>query len=301
MQDEILSWFLQGGSISIPKRLFGLMDALSLDLNDIGAIAYLLNIENQIEEQDFLGYQAAMQLEAKKIIDWDAGNRIFSFQPLFAQINEMSNKDSTSRKNNEINCYSNLLKVIEQKDGHFLSEIDKKALMNVMQKYRWSIELIYETYHTYCQEHRRQYSNYEIFARMAAHAGVQTVNDFKNYHKNLNWDIHKVKEVLTQLGKFNAPTVAQKEYYIKWQKQWGFTHEVILMAADETINADNPSIGYLDKVLESWYKQGLKEASEILKFKKERSSQRIKMRTQRSIKNKSFENAEKRNFDWLEE
>ena len=59
-----------------------------------------------------------------------------------------------------------------------------------------------------------------------------------------------VREVLKKLGKNYAPSEAQFNLYLKWIRDWHFTHDAILEALELTAKGD-PSMGYLDGILNS--------------------------------------------------
>ena len=41
-KQNVTAWFFEGGSISIPNRMLGMMEQLHLSFDDIGKIIYLL-------------------------------------------------------------------------------------------------------------------------------------------------------------------------------------------------------------------------------------------------------------------
>ena len=62
------------------------------------------------------------------------------------------------------------------------------------------------------------------------------------------------REVLRKLGKSYAPSEAQVRMYLKWIRDWHFTHEAVLEAVKLTAKGD-PSMGYLDGILDSLRKE----------------------------------------------
>ena len=57
--------------------------------------------------------------------------------------------------------------------------------------------------------------------------------------------------------------------YLKWVNTWKFTHEMVLLAADDTINADNPSFGYMDTMLSNWRDLGLDSPEKLTDHKQQ--------------------------------
>ena len=70
-KQNITAWFFEGGSISIPARLLGLMEPLGLTFEDMGKMMYLLYCgTGQIKNSDRYAVEAARSLHAKGLIHW---------------------------------------------------------------------------------------------------------------------------------------------------------------------------------------------------------------------------------------
>ncbi len=301
-----MSWILQGGTVGIPKRLFGMMESLGLSLEDMGALSYLLYLEGSVQSHDVVGQQAVRQLAHKNIVEWHPEDGSFTFVPLIRQIfGILSFKtENNGRQQSMPQRVAEIIKRFEKEDGRFLSEREKNSLTRVMQQYAWSTELIVLMYRFYLNHRLQKRYDFQFFAKMAYDAGVETESDFPAYAEKFDYTNQKVKEILKRLGKFNNPSEAQKAYYEKWQHAWSFSHEVILFAADQTVNADNPSIGYLDKILEDWHRAGAhstKEVSRLLEERKKSNSVQKPDFKRRSIKNRTFASGQSRNLNQLEE
>lgn len=66
-----------------------------------------------------------------------------------------------------------------------------------------------------------------------------------------------IARVLKQLGMSDRePTKDEEELFAKWTGDWGFTLEAILTACSHTTAAREPSMKYLDRILERLYSQG---------------------------------------------
>lgn len=105
-------------------------------------------------------------------------------------------------------------------------------------------------------------------------ASVKDITQLENYLKTLDYENNKVREILRRLGKYHNPTISQEEMYYKWSKDWQFSHEMIILASDKTINADNPSFGYVDAILNEWYNNNLKSKNEVEAFYKEMAAKK---------------------------
>lgn len=73
----------------------------------------------------------------------------------------------------------------------------------------------------------------------------------------------------TMAGLSNSrPTQAQTKYMLTWNKQWGFSVEMIFSAYEEmTEHCQKMSFPYMNKILESWYNAGIKTLSDVEKSK----------------------------------
>lgn len=87
-----------------------------------------------------------------------------------------------------------------------------------------------------------------------------------------------IVRVLKQLGiTRREPTQDEGDLYGKWTGEWGFTVDAILTACSHTTAAREPSMKYLDKVLERLYSQGSTTSRKITEDKtiSERSTKNI--------------------------
>lgn len=262
-KQNITAWFLEGGSVAIPKHLLGLMEPLGLNFEDLGKMVYLLYCgTDQVKRNDHYAQEAARTLHAKGLIHWFTDTETVDFSPMFDKISvslgETPQYLAENRENftsTELN-YAQVLKNIEQKLGYFLTLQEKQMIQEVVQRYNWSYELVQELFMLHYKEHKSE-SNFRWFCQMAYGAQVQDKASLKAFADNLDTITYKTKEVLRRLGKRNNPSEPQKELYLKWSAQWKFTHEMILQAVEETTGADNPSFNYLDSILKSWMEAGI--------------------------------------------
>ena len=262
-KQNITAWFFEGGSISIPSRLLGLMEPLGLTFEDLGKIMYLLYCgTTQIKNNDRYAVEAARTLHSKGLIHWFTDTETVDFSPMFDKISVSLGEqpgymaeDTESYSTSELN-YAQLVKKLEQTLAVFLTMRDKQNIQEAVQRYNWSYDLVYDIYVKYYRDHRKEYE-FGFFCRMAYGAQVRDKKSFQAFVDGLNSTVYKTTEVLRKLGKKNSPSEPQKEMYLKWSASWKFTHEMILLAVDETTSADNPSFNYLDAVLKEWAEKGI--------------------------------------------
>ena len=71
----------------------------------------------------------------------------------------------------------------------------------------------------------------------------------------------------------SRPTQAQTKYIITWNREWGFSPEMIFLAYEQMAeHCQKMSFPYMNKVLESWHTNGIKTSSDVEKANKPVSS-----------------------------
>ena len=164
-KQNVTAWFFEGGSISIPNRMLGMMEQLHLSFDDIGKIIYLLYCgADQIKRSDKYAVEAARTLHEKGLIHWFTDTETVDFSPMFDKmsasllgneplyVTEEAAKYTTSQLN-----YAQLIKKLEQTLGLFLTMRDKQNIQEAVQRYNWSYDLVYEIFVKHYLDHRKEY------------------------------------------------------------------------------------------------------------------------------------------------
>ena len=77
-----------------------------------------------------------------------------------------------------------------------------------------------------------------------------------------------IVRVLKQLGiSGREPSKDEEDLFYKWTHEWGFTLEAILTACSHTTSAREPSMKYLDRIVERLYEQGSTTSRRIIEKK----------------------------------
>lgn len=297
-KQNLSAWFFEGGAVTIPKNLLGLMEPLGLTFEDLGRMVYLLYCgTDQIMNDDHYAVEAAKALHSKGIVNWQVDRQSVDFSPMFDKISQNLGDQpvyvaQSGYTTEELN-YADWRKRFEQEHGRFLSLKEQSTIQEAAQRYNWSYELTFTVFDFYLKNYRRHSYDFAFFCQMAFGAKVTDLASFEQFTKRLELTTTKVIEVLKRLGKYNNPTEAQKEMYLKWQNSWKFSHEVILMAADSTINAANPSFGYMDTILQEWQELGLATPEKVREYKAEQQKEKQQRKQPPRVNNKK---APKENF-----
>lgn len=285
-KNNLASWFFEGGAISIPKRLIGLSETIGLDHKDLGQITYLLYCDNKISKDDKFSMNAVRALKRRGFVNLDESGDFFqiNFDPLFEIIEEkLGLNDSEAKENKEItptadDNYSETLKKIESELAIFLTVREKMELQEVVQQYLWNYDLVGEMFINYHKNFKRQYP-FKFYCKMAYGNNVADVSSLKDFQENINYLDYKIVEVKKRLGHRRNYSEVEKETYLKWINLWKFSHEMVLLAVEQTLSAKDPTFKYLDKILENWHKDSIKTREDFLRKEKEFEKTKVKTQT----------------------
>lgn len=292
-KNTLASWFFEGGAVSIPKRLIGLSEMIGLDHKDLGQITYILYCDSKISKDDKFSMNAVRGLKRRNLIALDEAGDFYqvNFDPLFDLIekklglNEAPAKESKEVSVVSESSYSDMVKRVESELAVFLTVREKMELQEVVQQYLWDYELVGEMFINYYKNFKRQYP-FKFYCKMAYGNNVADVSSLKDFQENLNYLDYKIVEVKKRLGHRKNYSEVEKETYLKWINLWKFSHEMILLAVDQTLSAKDPTFKYLDKILENWHKDSIKTRDAFLR--KENEFERSKADLQKPLK-KEFE------------
>lgn len=286
MDTKFLNWFLAGGSVAVPKRFLAYMAPLELSFEELGEIVYLFSLEGRVAQSDVYGKTAASDLVKKRLITYNVDSGEVNFTPLFDKMlgQTTAEQESSAQGNpvrqNEVDTLVAVVKRYEKEKGIILSAKARNDLSEIILRYGWDGNLVYTIY-DYYERHQRQHYNFLSFAQMAHNAGVNDIPSFKSFAQSLDYEITKVREVLRLLGKRNMPTEPQRKLYAKWTQEWEFSHELVLMAIDDTTGADNPSMNYLDAILEQWRRMGISRRDQVEAYRAQQKNARTQHRAAR--------------------
>lgn len=290
-KQNLTAWFFEGGAVSVPSRLLGLMEPLGLTFEDLGKILYLLYCgPDQIKNHDRYAVEAARTLHGKGLIHWFTDTETVDFSPMFDKISANLGEtpqyvvgEDSNFTASELN-YAQLVKKLEKTLGNYLNLRDKQNIQEVVQRYAWSYDLVYEIYALYYRQHRKAY-DFNFFCQMAYGAQVRDKESFQRFAEKLNTTTYKTTEVLRKLGQQGYPTEPQKEMYFKWTAQWKFSHAMVMEAVEETTSARNPSFKYMDAVLKEWQERGITTPEALEESKRQQEKEKVGRKTVRRSKN----------------
>lgn len=169
----------------------------------------------------------------------------------------------------DIRCFeqrentAQLLFIAEQYLGRTLKAADIRSLFFFSDKLHFTDDLI-DYLLQYCVDRgKRDFRFIETVAVAWAQAGITTPEEAMQHVNSYNKDIYLIMKAL---GKSSAPTQPEVEYIARWEKDYGFTPDIILEACRRTVLAtDKHRFEYAESILSSWKKAGVRRREDIEK------------------------------------
>lgn len=192
-----------------------------------------------------------------------------------------------------------LIFVAEQYYSRPLTSTEQSNLLYFYDTLHFSVDLI-EYLIEYCASKGTNGPHYmEKVAQEWYRAGITTVAQAK---ENTNLYNKNYFTIFNSLGiKGRNPAPAEIEYMNRWLNDFGFSIEIILEACCRTIRQTHqPNFQYTNKILEQWYKSGVRQLSDIRKLDVQHSEKKkrdVKPSPGPSSSNR-FNNFPQRQYDW---
>lgn len=115
-------------------------------------------------------------------------------------------------------------------------------------------------------------------------------NDVRNYNYNI------IKESLGA-NSLN-PTLPEKKTIDIWFDKWNFSIDMILEACNRSTNTINPSINYINGILNSWHEKGLKTLEDLKKDVKNKNNDKSDLKVPKKNYSTKFHNFENTSLNY---
>ncbi|MCL2360312.1 MAG: DnaD domain protein [Defluviitaleaceae bacterium] len=264
-----------------------------------------------VDMEKAIGFAIEQAVLEAGLLDSDLAKTVVLPSP---NSNSFRPKDRPKYSTEELSIYhgeSNEIKRLFSKGEEALGKLlDYNEMNLIFGLYDW-LRLpsdVIEYLLSYCAEIDQTSPRYiETCAIDWANRGIDDLEKALTHVQGFDKDY---RGILRQLGKTSFPSPAQQKLMDKWLIEMEMPMEVILDACDRTtLNAEKPSLTYVDKILQKWYKAGIKTMEEIKHddedFRKqnplEQKSPRVKVSTksQKPSKNR-FVNFEQKDYDYAQ-
>lgn len=110
------------------------------------------------------------------------------------------------------------------------------------------------------------FKSLDHIARQWSEAGVRTIADAEAMSRTYTEQYAAVKRLYQKLGKRHGVSEPDEALYSKWTQEWGFSHQTILDAANET-SKGVPTFGYLDSILARMHREGMRSIEDLAQDK----------------------------------
>lgn len=160
-----------------------------------------------------------------------------------------------------------VFETIEKIVGRPLSPKEMEMYLDWIDEYSMSPEVIIMLVQYCISKNVHSLKYMEAVAQSWHDNGIRTLDDVEAYLKKEEQTYINYKKILRFLGLDDSEIMeVHKEYMSKWLNEMGFDLDVILEACKAcTLNINKPNFSYIDKVLTSWAREGIKTIEDYKK------------------------------------
>jgi len=150
-----------------------------------------------------------------------------------------------------------------------LKPMDVQLILYLYEELHFSAELIMYLYE-YCVSKGKKNTSYiEAVALTWAEEGIDTEEKAKEATAAYNEHFNAVNKAF---GLNRAPGQIERQYIKKWVEVFQFNDDIITEACNRTLlRTSKPDFKYTDKILETWFKNGVKGKDDIIRLDEEYS------------------------------
>jgi len=260
------NWLLEGGQVNIPNRLLQKIQILNLPPENLGYLILALSrAQDGLTEEKIVQDRWVTWAVAEGWAQWqgEGAAKTVSFAPMWDKLYYTWEKTAQASPTTKGDFdYVRIVRWLDRVRGNVSTTLqDKQLLQEFNIKYGWSTDFIIAFLELYFEKTNYRGRTYDRLAHKVYKNGIDTVSGLINFMNREDWTLQKVEEVKQYVGK-GTVTLGEKELYLKWQNQWKLSHELILKGAQTLTRTNRPNFNYLDKILEDWWKKGLKDAAQ---------------------------------------
>lgn len=154
---------------------------------------------------------------------------------------------------------------INQIVGRYLDPGEKINILDIMNKYNMDPDMIICAYEYVRDKHgsSRPVKYIESILRGWYDANLYTPQDVKNSFavKSERYTVYKT--IFNELGFYRPVSKAEERIMDDWLDKYNMDIEVILEACSRSKNTSNPSISYINGIIENWHSRNVKTVDDI--------------------------------------
>ncbi|MBR5301880.1 MAG: DnaD domain protein [Clostridia bacterium] len=151
-------------------------------------------------------------------------------------------------------------------DAQTLNDPDYQTIMDWIQVYELPEEVVIMLLRSEKERSRTGRVSFKIATETAqrwAQSGVRTLEDAEQMLILSGEREKELKRLLARLGQHRPASEDEKNMYLKWIDEWGFTAEAVQEACRETTKG-TPTMAYLDGILLRQHQLGRHDAAQLL-------------------------------------
>lgn len=142
---------------------------------------------------------------------------------------------------------------------------EKERILTWMEDYNMNPDVIEKAFF-YAVERKgvRNIKYVEGIIRNWYDNGLTNIDAVTEYYRTRDEKYYKYEKVMSSLGLQNR-TITKGEMIVidKWFDEYNFSLEMVLKGCENSAKVANPTVNYIDGVLRSWHKKGIKTIDEI--------------------------------------
>lgn len=186
------------------------------------------------------------------------------------QVNTPSIKSNSTRivSAGENPSITKMFNTINRIIGRFLTPNEKIKLLDIREKFNLSPDVIVFAYEQSVESNNgvpKTFNYIEGILRNWYDLGLYTREDIENniIKDKERYDIHRL--IFKSLGFSRQPGTEEKRIMDTWLDKYNMDIEVILEACSKSKNTSNPSISYIDKIIQRYKKENVKTLEDVKK------------------------------------
>lgn len=206
--------------------------------------------------------------------------------------------DSTIKEATSIE-YLSMYNRIEEIAGRLLTPNEKIDLLDAIDKYNMSLQLVVEAFERSAADHGKIKSvNYVIgILRSWFDQSITSLEDLNAYDNLRKEKLDNYRAVFNALGFNRSATSSEKEAIDRWFYEYKMPLELVLRACDKSINTANPNIKYFDSIIRSWNSKGIFTVQDLEKDEEDfAKAKKSKVKTSKKIQTKTSNTTKFHNF-----
>lgn len=166
---------------------------------------------------------------------------------------------------NQMPSINNMFNTIDDTIKRQTIPNEKERILSWMYDFNMNPDVIEEAFRFSVEKKGVRNINYvEGIIRNWYDEGLTNMEALVESFKEKDERYYMYKKILQGIGmKSNIVTDAQKSMMNIWIDEYKYSLEMILKACEKSVNTTNPSLNYINGIIESWYKKGIRVFEDI--------------------------------------